>query len=330
MAYLLREGTQVGHRLPAQVVATVRQQIRSGATSADGFSASRLGTALWRNFWNPNDPLEPFRWATGFSVGVQSGISVFSNTDPQFGYHYGAAVSQNPHPWVHMEIGGRISRHGGGLTRNMYNPYDTISDWSAWELSYPSWHAAIGVPGVKWEIAQAGHPYPEFYWLDPEAGTGTYKLGRERAGSPVADDSGTFRDGAVMRNWREGGRPRPDRGNLAQAVHVKAGVIRYSARFDGDVYRSPIHQLLFEELPAPFGQWGFGLAATGGAAHTRLRFDLFPLRTGLGPYFSDASLRIFFLRFDVAYRNPQTFHLGLGARMTIDSPALRPGRGGFP
>ncbi len=321
---LLREGTQVGNLHGADLT-ELGIRIRRGAASGSGTMTRSIGARLWRNFWNPNAPLEPFQWKTGLDLETRIATSVFKNASAAVDYHRSAVLTMHPEPWLHLEGGGHMSRHGGGLHRNLYNPFDTATGWNGWDKRHYWWHIALGVPGVKWEISQAGRPYARYYWLDHEAGAGSYKLGREIAGDPLVSDTVEYRDGVVMRNWREGGDRQPERGNVAHAIHVKMGAIHYSAHFDRDVYRAPIHELFFDGLSAPFGEWGFGFVATRGTAHTRLRLDLLPLRLGFGPWLGHTSMRFFFLRLDAAYRDPQTFHLGAGASLRLDSPFLRPG-----
>jgi hypothetical protein len=128
-----------------------------------------------------------------------------------------------------------------------------------------------------------------------------------------------------MKEWRTGGDPTPSPTNVAHALHAKIGNIRYSAYFDGDMYRSVIHRVLFDELSAPFGQWGFGFVVADGAAHTLMRLDLLPGRVGFGNPANDNHFRFFFLRIDLAYRDFQTLHLGVTTSMLLDSRIFRPG-----
>jgi hypothetical protein len=297
----------------------LRQRIRSGALS-------RGGTAgFWRNFWNPSDPLQPFLWKTGLEVEIRNEVAGVPRSTPQLEQHYDFTFSQRPEPWLAMEIGGHLSRYGGGLRRNLLDPLGPSSvDWGGFS---PWWHAALGVPGIKWEIALANRLFPEYYWLDPNGGEGSYKAGRALAGDPVDpnDTANVYRDGSLMREWSENGDPFPSNGNLAQTLHLKIGNIRYSAHFDDDVYRSVIHRVFFDELAAPFGQWGFGVVKAGGAAHTLLRLDLLPWRVGFGAPVERGYFRVFFLRIDIAYRDLQTFHVGAMTSILLDSPAFRPG-----
>jgi hypothetical protein len=328
---LLREGTQVG-QLHGTALEDLGVRMRTGTTQGSGTMTRSIGTRLWRNVWNPNDPLEPYQWETGLEFDTRAAVAVFRNSSPQVEYHRSAMLMIRPEPWLHLEGGAHMSRHGGGLHRNLYNPFDTVSGWNGWDKRHYWWHIALGIPGFKWEISQAGRPYARYYWLDHEAGTGTYQLGREIARQGqffLPPDTVEYRDGVVMRNWREGGERQPERGNVAHAIHFKLGVVRYSTHFDRDVYRSPIHELFFDGLSAPFGQWGFGFVATRRTAHTRLRFDLIPWQFGFGPRLGNTSMRFLLLRLDAAYRDPETFHLGAGIGLRLDSEYLRLRHGDF-
>lgn len=319
-AYLLREGTQVG-KLPDTALPLLRQKIRAGALTRGG------STGLWRNFWNPADPLQPYLWPTGLEVRVGYAGTVMHNAAPEFERQYDLVFLQRPLPWIATEIGGHLSAYAGGLSRNIADPLDQIPNRSFWSGTSPWWHAAVGVPGIKWEVSLANRVFPEFYWLDPRGGEGSYKAGRGRVGFPVdpADTNERFRDGVVMREWSQGGDPVPPRGNLSQAIHLKAGGLSYSAYFDSDVYRSVVQRAFFGDLPAPFGTWGFGFITANGSGHTLMRLDIAPTRIGLGRSEKGNYLRLLFLRVDAAYRDPNTFRIGLSSSVLLDSRTFRPG-----
>jgi hypothetical protein len=128
-----------------------------------------------------------------------------------------------------------------------------------------------------------------------------------------------------MREWSQDGNPNQARRNLYQAMHAKVGNLRYSAYFDPDVYRSVIQRFLFEDLSAPFGRWGFGVVMADGAASTLYRLELLPVEETFGGTPSDTRLRMYYLRLEIAYRDVQTFHVGVSTTIHLDSRALRPG-----
>ncbi len=316
-AYLLREGTQVG-RLPDSVVSGLRRVIRTRS----GMQEGRLSQSLLGNFWNPNHPLAPFQWPTGLMLHIRHTGTVLRNSSPELEQTYGGSFGVRPFPWAHLEVGGNRSRYTGGISRNLYNPSD-LTDKTFFSLWHYSGYAAIGVPGLKYELALDNRTIPEYYWLDPKGGSGAYVIGREAQGQPlgITED---YEDATVIRGWRRGGRTQPSTPNYSQTLRVKIGQIRYAAVFDPDVYNSVIHDLMFDELPAPFGQWGLGFVLAEGAAHSHIRFDLFPVTLGI-PVPRNSSFQFFFLRVDIAVRDAQTFHIGLATAMRLDSPILRPG-----
>jgi hypothetical protein len=319
-AYLLRAGTEVV-KLPDTALTLVRQKIRAGALTRGG------STELWRNFWNPGDPLQPYLWKTGLEFRASLAATVVRRAAPQVDRQYDLTFLQRPLPWIATEIGGHMTTSAGGLRRNIYDPLDRDPNFGFWGGTYPWWHAAIGVPGVKWEVSLANRVFPEFYWLDPNGGEGSYKAGRTRAGFPVDpnDTNAVYADGTLMREWSQGGDPIPSRGNLAHALHLKAGGFLYSAYYDPEVYRSIIHRAFFGDLPAPFGAWGFGFISANGSGHTLMRLDIAPTRFGLGKSADGNYLRILFLRIDAAYRDPKTFRIGLSTSALLDSRTFRPG-----
>jgi hypothetical protein len=326
--YLLRAGTQVG-KLPDTSLLLVRRKIRSGALSHGG------GSGLWRNFWNPDDPVEPFLWKTGLTMDVRHAITTMPQSSPQLEQHYDMTLVQRPLRWVTMEVGGHMSRYGGvyggvtggGLRRNLEDPRDRDPNRENWGERSLWWHAALGIPAVKWEVALSDRLLPEYYWLDPHGGKGSYTAGRQHSEEPLteADTALHLRDGAVMREWSLDGNPFPRRGNLSQTLHVKLGNIHYEAHLDPEVYRSIIHRAMYEDMPAPFGDWGFGFITAKGAAHTLVRLDLVPWRMGWGKPASSSYFRLVFLRLDIAYRDIKTFHVGASTSLLLDGRAFRPG-----
>jgi hypothetical protein len=319
-AYLLREGTQLAP-LSDSVTDAYWFRIRSeGSGLGTGQSLQQtLATGFWRNVWNPNDPIQPFQWPTGLTAGAGISMTAIPSSDVSFMRVYEGTVVARPIPWVVTEFGWHNVRHAGGLRRNLFHE-DGDTTFKYFGPAENWWHAAVGVPGLKYEISLADRAFPEFYWLDPKAGEASYKTGNPQ--SPLVDSMG---DGVLLRRWRLDGEPGGVAGNLTHALHAKAGVIRYSAYFDGDLYNSVIQQVMFENLPVPFGLWGFGLTFAENAAHTRLYMDFFPATFGMGPKRWGYSSKLFFLRLDVDLRSSDTFRIGASSRILLDGPVLRPG-----
>jgi hypothetical protein len=318
-AFLFREGTQLA-RLPDSIVPGLRGKIRNRS----GMQEGRLSQSLLGNFWNPLNPLQPFQWPTGLAFDFGHAITVLKSSSPQIEQHYGASFSMRPLPWVTTEVSGAMSRYIFGIRRNLHNPNDDREEWRSWSYRQAWGSLALGIPGIKWETALDNRDIPEYYWLDPFAGSGSYIAGRERADDPIDLDEEEYAEAKLIRPWREGGRTRPRTPNFTHTLHVKIGQIRYAAVFDPDFYNSVIHDLMFEELPAPFGQWGVGFVVAEGVAHTRIRTDLFPATIGI-PVPQGSYLRFFFLRAELALRDAQSFHASVTTTILLDSPILRPG-----
>jgi len=317
-AYLLREGTQVG-RIPDSLVAGLRRAIRMRSGTQEG----RVSQNIFGNFWNPVHPLAPFQWPTGLFIELRHSASIVQDANPEFEQTYGTWLAVRPVPWAHAEAGYFRSHYSGGLTRNLYDPGDNIPDGPFWNTRQSWGYVALGVPGIKYELGLDNRSIPEYFWLDPHAGSGSYALGREKAGTPLSP-SEDFPDATVIKGWKQGGRTQPPKENFSQTLRLKVGQVHYSAVFDPDVYNSVIHDVMFQDLPTPFGQMGLGFVFAQGAAHTRLLLDFFPVNLGL-PVPRGSSFNLLFLRLEVAMRDTRTFHIGLASLIHLDSPILRPG-----
>jgi hypothetical protein len=320
---LLRDGTQSGSLSP-ETQEWLRDRMRGDAGQDQNGATRTLGSGFWGNFWNPVDWMAPYQWKTGLEAAVRIDGATFSHTTPLLGEHYDLGFSQRPLAWLTTDVSAHVSRYSGGPYRNLYNPTDNDSDWKGWSNYSPWWTAAVGVPGIKWEVTLSNREFPEYFWLDPEAGEGSFQLGLARAGLPI--DTSEFSDGVVMKRWNsQGANPRPSNNNVAHSLHLKAGNLRYMAHFDRDVYKAVIQQFMFEEIRAPFGQWAIGFITTEGASHSRLRLDLFPWNTQVGPEAAKLRTKAFLLRVNLDYRDGSTFRIGLSTNILLDSPTLRPG-----
>jgi hypothetical protein len=312
-AYLLRGGTQVG-QLPDSSFPWLRGRIRSGDLKRGGDSG------FLRNFWNPSDPLEPYMWKTGLEVRVTAAGLVTPHSSPQFERRLDMTFTQKPMPWVVTELGGHLADYGGGISRYLNDPDLRDGNYEFWGTALPWWHAAIGLPGVKWEIALANRQLPDLYWLEPNAGDASYMAGRNRTGDPMSPAAAAgYSRGKLMREWDRDGNPQPSGRNLAQAVHVKAGDLQYSAYFDPDVYRSVVHRAYFDGLPAPMGTWGFGFYLTDGIGQSLFAYDFARKRVGVGDPADGNILESSFLHVELAYRDHSRYRLAVSTHIRLDS-----------
>ncbi|HEX2612151.1 MAG TPA: hypothetical protein VHO02_00970, partial [Fibrobacteria bacterium] len=317
-AYLIRGGTQVG-RLPDSSLPLLREKIRSGGLKRGGESG------FWKNFWNPGDPLQPFMWETGLDVRLGTSVLVTRHASPQYERRYDMTFVQSPFPWVFTELGGHFATYGGGLRRNIYDPMDDASGYAFWGSPSPWWHVALGVPGVKWEVALANRAFPELYWLEPNAGQASYMAGRSHIGVPLSEsdiETDSLQRGKLMREWSRNGDPIPSGRNLSHTLQLKAGSLRYSAYIDPDVYRSVVHRAYFGDLQGPLGTWGFGFFLANGIGQTFLNFDVAPWGFRFGEPADGNYFRFSLLHLELAYRDNERFHIGLATRVMLDSRAF--------
>ena len=261
---------------------------------------------FWEALKVPADTLlQWMQWPTGLEMGWHTSFTSLPLVQPQIERHLDFNWTQRPHRFATFELGLHRGVFAGGLRQTLYNPLDTAANLDYWGKAYWWWNVAVGVPGLKWELALADSPFPEFFWLDNRA-----------------KQASQFRvNGSLIRQWKKGS-TLP--GNLSQSVHAKLGVLRYSATLDFDAYRFPVQYLRLEELPAPFGEWGIGFLTGRSTVFTRLWMDLFPLSVGVPlPKSFPTSVRMAFLRFEFSFRDEQEYHISLSTCLTLDNPAFR-------
>ncbi len=310
-AYLLRGGTQVGE-LPASSTDFLQEEIRSGGLKRGDDSR------LWRNFWNPSDPLQPFMWGTGLEMTWSMSVSGTKNASPQFVRQMDLVFAQRPLPWILTELGGHLSAYGGGLLQQLYQEVPPEHDY--WSHAWPWWHAALGIPGIKWEVALANRPLPELYWLEPHAGWASYLAGRSRAGDTASlEDAEALPGAKFLRRWTRTGDPIPSGRNLSHTLHAKAGPLLYSAYIDPDLYRSVVHRVFFGGLPGPRGTWGFGFFLADGIGQSLFRYDLAPGKVRVGDPADGNVLHLSLLRLELAYRDNMRYRVALATGIHLDS-----------
>src|SRR5690606_14357511 len=152
---LMREGTQMG-ALPPATQTWLYERLRRDGTQGDGTTRS-LGSGFWSNFWNPFDRLAPYQWRTGLTAGARVDGATFRKTTPLLGQHYDLVFTQRSLTWLTTEVGAHVSRQGGGPYRNLHDPLD--AGGTRWTGYTPWWHAAVGIPGVKWEVSLSNREF---------------------------------------------------------------------------------------------------------------------------------------------------------------------------
>ena len=303
---LLREGTQA-MLMPDFIVAMLPgRATRILPENAETIMPGDRELIFWDALKVPMDTVFNWmQWPTGLKVGWRSSFTSFPAVKPQIEQHLDFIWTQRPHRLATLDLGLHRSNFAGGLRHRLYNPLDTLKNFDYWGNAYWWWNVSVGVPGLKWELALADSPYPDFFWLDNRA-----------------QEAAQFRkNGSLIRQWKKGS-TLP--GNLSQTLHAKLGVLRYSMTFDFDAYRFPIQYFRLDDLPAPFGEWGFGFLTGRSTVFTRIWMDLFPLSFSVPhPETFPTSMRMAFLRFEFSFRNEQEYQIGLSTCLTLDNPALR-------
>ncbi len=297
---LLRAGTEI-QELPGFALAllggTVRREEPMGTPRPSE-------TNVWRGLWDRRDSaFDWLQWPTGVSLDFQSAVTLVKGAGPEFDRRVDFVWRDRPIRWTSFEVGVHRSQYGGGLSQQLLDPADT-GNAGAWGPGYWWWHAAVGVPGVKWEVDLADRPFPEFYWMDIDASHAAL----------------TRTSGVLVRQW-EKGVTLP--GNLSQALHLKFAALRYSIHFDGDAYRTPVQEIGLADLASPFGPFGFGFLI-GGAIYTQVQADFFPADFGIPvPKSFPSAVRFTVLHLELAFRNKEDVHLNAAVRIDWDNPLLR-------
>ncbi|GEM_PF-2347705 len=324
-AFLLRNGTEVGRLERAawqQIALASKKEGGEGwSTSNDGANREEV-PILWKAIhWNLDNLFALSDWPAGLLVGIGSSISSIPFSKPQYERDIDFAWSQKlrKHYLLGLEL--HRSQFGGGLTR-MALEADAIGGGATglpftgkagsipfWGEAYWWWAASVGVPGLKYTLALANQPLPQYYWLDPSATAAV----KER------------RSGQMVNQWT--GSSLEQEGNLSHTLDARLGYLRYGFHFDSDAYNFPVQTIGMDDLPSFFGSWGGGLILASDIIATRVWLDIPDLALSLPrPLDFPTDFRLAFLRLEFAYRNIRNFNLGVSVRIHLDNPIMnRPG-----
>ncbi len=254
---------------------------------------------LWKTVhFNRETLLAWTEWPASVLVGISTSISALPSTQPQLQRNLDFAWSQKL--YRHYVLGLEIHRDqfGGGITQNQ-----TASAF--WGNAYWAWSLSAGIPGLKYTVALANQPLPEFFWLETRATTAIT----------------THKPGRVVTQWT--GTSLEKSGNLAHTADARLGYLRYAVHFDKDAYHMAIHTVSLDEMPALFGTWGTGIVIASSQMATRVWFDIPDLALTLPhPQAYPTNFRIAFLRLDLAYRSLRNFNLGVAVRLRIQNSIL--------
>ena len=111
----------------------------------------------------------------------------------------------------------------------------------------------------------------------------------------------------------------PSGQNFAQTVSLKAGALQYSAFIDPDVYRSVVHKVYVNDLPAPLGTWGFGFFFADGIGQTLFSYDFVRRSVRVGDPADENVLEFLPFRVELAYRDENRYRVSVSTLIRLDS-----------
>ena len=300
-AHLLRNGTEAGHLNRStwqQVASNTKKERGEGWTSPSSSSARQEVPLVWKAVrFNRKTLLAWTEWPAGLTIGLGTSVSAMPSGKPQSqrDIEFGWSQKLYRHYLLAAEI--HRAQFGGGLT--------STGSAAFWGDAYWGWSMSTGLPGLKYTLALANQPLPEYFWLDSRAATAiqSHQVGR------------------VVKQWT--GPSLEMAGNLSHTLDARLGYLRYGFHFDTDAYRMPIQTVALDELPALFGTWGTGLVMASNLLATHFWLDIPDLALTLPhPMAYPSHFRIAFLHLDLAYRSVRNFNLGASVRIHIDNPIM--------
>jgi hypothetical protein len=313
--HLLRNGTEAGRieRAAWDVLVSVTPSARKAfSVSLEGPEEKEVPLAWRAGKWDARSILERAEWPYGFSFGIGSYIGGVRSAKPQYQREFGFAWDQRL--FSHLLLGASLhrSQYGGGYTRLGQEVADTAGGKLAplhtarfWSDGFWWWSASAGVPGLKYTMALASQPLPEYFWLET------------RGGNAIR----THDRGRLVDQWT--GKRMERSGNLSHSLDARFGILRYGILFDFDAYRVPVQTVGCEDLPALFGTWGAGLIMASDLFATRVWMDIPDAALTLdAPKNWPTRVRVAFLRLEFDYRNQRSFNLGLSVRLNFQNPIM--------
>lgn len=313
--HLLRNGTEAGRieRAAWDVLVSVTPSARKAfSVSLEGPEEKEVPLAWKAGKWDGRSILERAEWPYGFAFGIGSYIGGVRSVKPQYQREFGFTWDQRL--FSHLLVGASLhrSQFGGGFTRLGREVADTAGGRLAplhtpefWSDGFWWWSASAGVPGLKYTLALASQPVPQYYWLETRGGNAIRTRDR----------------GRLVDQWAGKRMERP--GNFSQSLDARYGILRYGILFDFDAYRVPVQTVGCEDMPALFGTWGAGLILASDLMATRVWMDIPDAAlTFAAPKDWPTRVRVAFLRLEFDYRNQRSFKLGLSVRVNIQNPIM--------
>ncbi len=239
-------------------------------------------------------------WPAGLKMSAGMALGGMRGADPEMERHYAATWEENLFHYFLCGAGFRWDEYGGGLNRSLHL-YDTSSN-ADWFTSYAGFTFELGAPGILYQLETAGHPFPEYYWLEKP-------LPIIRSHSKGVAIS-AWDDSSYDSNWR-------------QKITLRLGAIRYTLLFDFDSYRSLVQHFGLEDLSIGSGHYGIGLLVARHILAPTLYLELFPTAFLFAKSTAyPVALKTASVHFDFQFAGPSTLYLGLSLRLHIDNPIM--------
>lgn len=319
-AFLLRNGTTEGRmdRAAWDQVAAYSQNDKVVRWKDDWEEPeSEYIPTLWQAFRMDEERIIRWtEWPAGVRFEAGSSMSSVPSASPQFERQMDFEWTQKLYRHFLLGVGIHRTEFGGGLVRS--DRKDAVTGIGAdttgpgfWTDPYWWWSFSAGVPGARYTLYLADRPLPPFFWLET------------RASSLIKDRKA----GKVVKQWTGSSLRRE--GNYGQKLDLRLAYVRYRLQWDSDAYAAPLQAVELDDLPAFFGTWGAGFITASDVAATRVWLDIPDFAFSLArPTAYPSRFRFAFLRFDLAYRNLKSFHLGVSVTARLENPILNfPGAG---
>ncbi|MGL1902183.1 MAG: hypothetical protein OCC49_08615 [Fibrobacterales bacterium] len=112
----------------------------------------------------------------------------------------------------------------------------------------------VGTHFIQYEIKYEPYPIPAYYWLEAEQNfrQTEYNLHRIKRDTTMDTTNVALNSFADIHSEDLSS-------NYSHNFKMKFGIFNYLLVVDGDLYQRPIHTFSIRDLPAIWGQWGFGI-----------------------------------------------------------------------
>lgn len=158
----------------------------------------------------------------------------------------------------HLYFGGSFKLHD--YEGEMFGPeysfafMDTLRTLYGNNYKKYGYSLKAGTHFIQYEIKYDPYPIPDYYWLETDQNFrqteyNIHKLKRDTTMDTTNVSLNSFAD--IHSEDLSS--------NYSHNIKVKFGIFNYLLVVDGDIYQRPIHTFSIKDLPAIWGQWGFGI-----------------------------------------------------------------------